>query len=111
MCLCVWGLDYLVDLIYDSEGAAVELLQGHEVQYCGDTALSSALMVGRQLMERTAVVKLHPNANPILVILLLQWTGSSQFIQLNNLIGPNQHYIKLYRRQTGLLDITLQVVS
>lgn len=69
MCKCV---HYLVDLVHHSEGAAVELLQGHEVEHCGDAALSSALMVGRQLVELSAAVKLHPDSDPILVILLLR---------------------------------------
>lgn len=71
-CLRMRGKHYLVDLVHHSEGAAVELLQGHEVEHCGDAALSSTLMVGRQLVELSAAVKLHPNSNPILVILLLQ---------------------------------------
>lgn len=68
MCEC----DYLVDLIHHSEGAAVELLQGHEVEHCGDAALSSALMVGGQLVELSAAVELHSNSDPIFVILFLQ---------------------------------------
>lgn len=63
---------HLVDLIHHSKGAAVELLQGHEVKHCGDAALSSTLMVRRQLVELSAAVELDPDADPILVILLLQ---------------------------------------
>lgn len=72
--------NYLVDLVHHSEGAAVELLQGHEVEHCGDAALSSALMIGSQLVELSAAVKLHPNADPVLVILLLQ-PDSSQLME------------------------------
>ena len=63
---------HLVDLIHHSEGAAVELLQGHEVEHGGDAALSSALMVGGQLVELSAAVELHPDSDPVLVVLLLQ---------------------------------------
>lgn len=62
---------YLVDLIHHSEGAAVELLQGHEVEHGGDAALPPALMVRRQLVELGVAVELHPNSDSILVILLL----------------------------------------
>lgn len=67
----IYRIHSLVDLVHHSEGAAVELLQGHEVKHCGDTALAPALMVGRQLVELSVAVKLHPNADPILIILLL----------------------------------------
>ena len=81
VCFCVSACEHhLVDLIHHSEWTAVELLQGHEVEHCGDTALSSALMVGRQLVELSAAVKLHPNTDPIFVILLLQRTNSSQYL-------------------------------
>lgn len=73
MCVCVCVcVHYLVDLVHHSEWAAVELLQGHEVEHCGYAALSSALMVGRQLVELSAAVKLDADSDPILVILLLQ---------------------------------------
>lgn len=72
--------NYLVDLIHHSEGAAVELLQGHEVQHGGDTALSSTLMIGGQLVKLSAAVELDPNADPILVIFLLQ-TDSRQLME------------------------------
>lgn len=62
---------YLVDLIHHSEGAVVELLQGHEVKHRGDAALSSTLVVRRQLMEVSVAVKLDPNSDSVLVILLL----------------------------------------
>ena len=61
----------LVDLVHHPEGAAVQLLQGHEVEHGGDTAFSPALVVGRELMQLRAVVELHPDANPILIVLLL----------------------------------------
>lgn len=64
--------NYLIDLVHNSEGAAIELLQGHEVEHRGDAALSSALVVRRELVELSAAVELHPNSDPILVILLLQ---------------------------------------
>lgn len=64
--------NYLIDLIHHSEGTAVELLQSHEVKHGGDTALSSTLMVRRQLVELGGGVKLHPDADPVLVVLLLR---------------------------------------
>ena len=61
----------LVDLVHHPEGAAVELLQGHEVEHGGDAALPPALVVRRQLMQLCAVVELHPDADPILIVLFL----------------------------------------
>lgn len=70
----------LVNLIHHSEGAEVELLQGHEVKHRGDAAFSSTLMVGCQLMKLCAAVKLHPNSYPILVILFLKWIDRHNLI-------------------------------
>lgn len=80
--------NYLIDLIHHSEGTAVELLQGHEVKHGGDAALSSTLMVRRQLVELGGGVKLHPDADPVLVVLLLQWKDPvfSFFLFLKTLI-------------------------
>lgn len=69
MCVC-----YLVDLIHHPEGAAVELLQGHEVEHGGDAALSATLMVWRQLVQLRVAVKLDPDTDPVLVVLLLRET-------------------------------------
>ncbi len=63
---------HLVDLVHHSEGAAVELLQGHEVQHGGHAALSSALMVRRQLVQLRAAAKLHSDPDTVLIILLLK---------------------------------------
>lgn len=79
--VCV-SRSYLVDLVHHPEGAAVELLQGHEVEHCGDAALSSTLMVSRQLVELSAAVKLHPNTDSIFVIFLLQWENSNHAFDL-----------------------------
>lgn len=61
----------LVDLIHHPEGAAVQLLQGHEVEHGGHTALAPALVVGCQLMQLGAVVELDPDADAVLIVLLL----------------------------------------
>lgn len=63
---------HLVDLIHHPEGTAVELLQGHEVQHGGDASLPATLMVRRQLVELRVAVKLHTDADPVLVVLLLR---------------------------------------
>lgn len=63
---------YLVDLIHHPEGAAVQLLQGHEVQHGGDTALPSALVVDGQLVKLRAAVKLDPDSDSVFVILFLR---------------------------------------
>lgn len=68
VCVCV---RYLVDLIHHPKGAAVELLQGHEVEHSGDAALAATLMVWRQLMELRVAVKLDPDSDSIFVVLLL----------------------------------------
>lgn len=62
---------HLVDLIHHPEGAAVEFLQGHEVEHGGDAALPATLMVCRQLVELRVAVKLDSDADAVLVILLL----------------------------------------
>lgn len=62
---------YLVDLVHHPEGTAVELLQRHEVQHGGDAALSSALMERRQLVQLSVAVKLHPDSDSVLVVILL----------------------------------------
>lgn len=61
----------LVDLVHHSEGTAVELLQGHEVEHCGDTALPSTLVVCCELMELRAATEFHPDTDPVFIILLL----------------------------------------
>lgn len=65
---------YLVDLIHHPEGAAVKLLQGHEVEHGGDAALSATLMVRRQLVQLRVAVKLHSDTDPVLIVLLLRET-------------------------------------
>lgn len=62
---------HLVDLIHHPEGAAVEFLQGHEVEHGGDAALSATLMVCRQLMQLRVAVELDSDSDPVLVVLLL----------------------------------------
>ena len=62
---------HLVDLVHHPEGAAVELLQGHEVEHGGDAALAPALVVCCQLVQLRAVMELHPDADPVLIVLLL----------------------------------------
>lgn len=63
---------YLVDLVHHSEGTAVELLQRHEVEHGGDAALSSALVVRRQLVQVSVAMKLHPDSDSVLVVILLE---------------------------------------
>ncbi len=72
VCTAVSACVHLVDLVHHSEGAAVELLQGHEVQHGGHAALSSALMVRRQLVQLRAAAKLHSDPDAVLIILLLK---------------------------------------
>lgn len=62
---------YLVDLVHHSERAAVELLQGHQIEHGGDAALSSTLVVRRQLVELSVAVKLDSYSDSVLVVLLL----------------------------------------
>ena len=89
MCVCVCVRErYLVDLVHHPEGAAVELLQGHEVQHGGDAALSSALMVRRQLVELSAAVELHTDSDPILVVLLLIGKTAFKWGDNYNSYGP-----------------------
>lgn len=74
---------YLVDLIHHSEGAAVQLLQGHQIKHGGDAALSSALMVRRELVKLRAAVELHTNANPVLVVFLLKESTTANMKQFH----------------------------
>lgn len=69
--VCLTERTDLVDLIDHSEGAAVELLQGHEVQHGRDAALTAALMVRSELMKLSAAAELHTDTDPIFIILLL----------------------------------------
>lgn len=83
---------HLVDLIHHSEGAAVKLLQGHQIKHGGNAALSSALMVRCELMELRAAVELHTNANPVLVVFLLKESRTVNVILFNqNGIKSSQH--------------------
>ena len=67
----VGGIHSLVDLVHHPEGTAVELLQRHEVEHGGDAALASALVVRRQLVQLSVAVKLHPDSDSVLVVVLL----------------------------------------
>lgn len=80
--MCVVGLRrssglqlcYLVYLVHHTKRAAVQLLQGHEVEHGGDTALPTALVVCSQFMELRAAAELHSDTDPIFIIFLLRGT-------------------------------------
>lgn len=63
---------HLIDLINHAEGTAVELLQRHQVQHGGHTALTPALVVRRQLVQLCAAAELDADPDAVLVIVLLR---------------------------------------
>lgn len=99
---------HLVDLVHHSEGAAVELLQSHEVQHGGHAALSSALMVRRQLMQLRATAKLHSDTDAILIILLLKHILQSQLLAYK--IQPQNNLLHCSLDEPGKAKPPVQVI-
>lgn len=63
-------IDYLVDLIYHTEGTASDVLQCHKVQHSGHTPLSAALTMSVKNMEVIIVTELDPYLNTVFTEIL-----------------------------------------